>query len=59
MDAVGLLRRSGTRIMSKNPGPCSLKWTEYWCLASPRLSYGDMTEGVGCFLPSPLSWTVG
>ena len=45
--------------MSKNPGPCSLKWTEDWHLASPGLSVGDVTEGVRCCLPFPLARPVG
>ena len=59
MDTSILFRCSGTKGMSKNPGLCSLKWTEDWCLASLGLSVGDLTEGVGCCLPSPLAWPVG
>ena len=54
MDSGSLIHSYGTRGMSKNPGPCSLKWTEDWCLASLGLSVGDVAEGVGC-LPSTLA----
>ena len=49
---------SGMRRMSKNPGLCSLKWTEDWCLASPVLYVRYVAKVVGCCLPSTLAWHV-
>ena len=52
-----LLLCYGLRIMSKNPDPCSLKWTEDWCLASLGLSDRDVVDEVGCCLFT-LYWRV-
>ena len=49
MDAGILLCCSGTRGMSRNPVPCSLEWTEDWCLAYPILSFWGVGDDSGVF----------
>ena len=40
----------GPRGTSRKPGPCSMKWND-WYILSPGLSVGDVGGGVGRFLP--------